>query len=138
MSEQVRSELSTRSPYWIDKHRYYELKHFCLQYPIWKRAYNALDGLSKKPDELIKIQNSGVSDPTAKCAESKLIFAEKIEMVEKTAKDLDLILGKYVLLAVTNGYSYDNLVARYGMPCSKGTYYDLYRRFFYELSKKRN
>ena len=32
-----RPELSKKSPYWIDKHRYYELKHFCLQYPLWKK-----------------------------------------------------------------------------------------------------
>lgn len=28
----VRCELSGTNKYWISKHRYYELKHFCLQY----------------------------------------------------------------------------------------------------------
>lgn len=31
-------ELSERNPYYISKHRYYELKHFCLQYPEWEEA----------------------------------------------------------------------------------------------------
>ena len=42
MATEIRPELSEKNPYWIGKHRYYELKHFCLQYPIWKKAYNAL------------------------------------------------------------------------------------------------
>lgn len=37
MSTAIRPELSKSSKYWIDRHRYYELKHFCLQYPIWKK-----------------------------------------------------------------------------------------------------
>lgn len=35
MSKNLRHpELSEKNPYWIERHRYYELKHFCLQYPI--------------------------------------------------------------------------------------------------------
>ena len=49
MATEIRPELSEKNPYWIGKHRYYELKHFCLQYPIWKKAYNALLGLSNYP-----------------------------------------------------------------------------------------
>ena len=33
MGTQIRPELSEKNLYWIDRHRYYELKHFCLQYP---------------------------------------------------------------------------------------------------------
>lgn len=36
MRNDMRPELSQKNPYWIGKHRYYELKHFCLQYPIGK------------------------------------------------------------------------------------------------------
>lgn len=46
MGTTIRPELSEKNPYWIERHRYYELKHFCLQYPIWKKAYAALDGLA--------------------------------------------------------------------------------------------
>lgn len=48
MGTTLRAELSEKNPYWIEKHRYYELKHFCLQYPIWKKAYAALDGTNTK------------------------------------------------------------------------------------------
>ena len=43
MGTTIRPELSEKNPYWIEKHRYYELKHFCLQYPIWRKAYSVLD-----------------------------------------------------------------------------------------------
>ena len=38
MATVLRSELSPKNKYYIDKHRYYELKHFCLQYPEWKQT----------------------------------------------------------------------------------------------------
>lgn len=43
MATMIRPELSRNNKYWISKHRYYELKHFCLQYPLWKSAYAAFD-----------------------------------------------------------------------------------------------
>lgn len=39
MSTVLRAELSRKNRYWISKHRYYELKHFCLQYPEWKKFH---------------------------------------------------------------------------------------------------
>lgn len=45
-------ELSERNPYYISKHRYYELKHFCLQYPEWEEAMAILNGWKSRPEEL--------------------------------------------------------------------------------------
>lgn len=52
MGNIIRAEVSENNPYWIEKHRYYELKHFCLQYPIWKRNYVSLDGLSSRSSSI--------------------------------------------------------------------------------------
>lgn len=46
MGTTIRPEISKKNRYWIDKHRYYELKHFCLQYPTWKKAYLSLDNVT--------------------------------------------------------------------------------------------
>ena len=90
MSTIIRPELSTRSRYWIEKHRYYELKHFCLQYPIWKKARSALDGFSKMPINSIPISKTNlISSPTEKCAEARLFYSDRIDMVEKIAKETD-------------------------------------------------
>lgn len=36
MTTTIRPEISYSSKYHISKHRYYELKHFCLQYHEWQ------------------------------------------------------------------------------------------------------
>lgn len=88
MSTTIRPELSEKNKYWIDHHRYYELKHFCLQYPAWKKAYGVLDGLSKRPnDNPILAKLNVVSDPTARCAVTKAYLAERIAMIEDVAED---------------------------------------------------
>lgn len=85
MSTAIRPELSKSSKYWIDRHRYYELKHFCLQYPIWKKAAQLLDALSKSPSLLEEYIKSGrISDPTVDCAEARsFIWIELICLSER-------------------------------------------------------
>lgn len=138
MGTVLRPELSEKNKYWINRHRYYELRHFCLQYPIWRKAYAALDGLSRRPSDLLVIEKSGVSDPTARCAVSKAFFSDRMEMVEGAAKECDPELGRYILAGVTEGLSYDRLHAKHGVPCCKEVYYALYRRFFWLLNRARN
>ncbi|MEY8515371.1 hypothetical protein AALC25_00315 [Lachnospiraceae bacterium 29-84] len=134
----VRSGLSEKNRYWIERHRYYELKHFCMQYPIWKSAYVALDGLSRKPSDLSAFSGAGeCGDPTAKCAVAKAFYSKRMEMLEQVAADADQDLAKYILKGVTEGVSYNCLKSRLGIPCSKDTYYDRYRRFFWLLNKVR-
>lgn len=135
----LKPELSTKNQYWISKHRYYELKHFCLQYPTWKKAHDALDGLSKRPEDLMifKVRH-GISDPTGNCAVSKAAFREKMFMIEESARQADPELASYILKAVTEGLSYENLQAMLIVPCSRETYYDRYRKFFWHLNRLRD
>ena len=136
MPTTIRPELSEKNPYWIEKHRYYELKHFCLQYPIWMKARAALSGLSQKPMDTV-IQARSYGDPTAKCVEARAFYSERMELIEKVAAETDAELGDYILQAVTQGISYDHLRARVNVPCCKDVYYELYRRFFWILNRER-
>lgn len=138
MGTTIRPELSQKNPYWLEKHRYYELKHFCLQYPIWKKAYSSLDGLATRPsDSSMFIATNTLSDPTANCAIAKTFYSERLDMIKRVAKETDPTLANYILEAVTEGWSYDILKARLEIPCCKDVYYDLYRRFFWLLNKER-
>ena len=138
MSTVVRPELSARNRYWIEKHRYYELKHFCLQYPTWKKARYALDGFEKMPANFAPVSKTNIiSNPTEKCVEARLFYSNRIDMVEKIAKETDDCLYDYILKAVTEGISYDSLRIRLDIPCCKEAYYNLYRRFFWLLSMER-
>ena len=139
MSTVIRPELSDKNEYWIEKHRYYELKHFCLQYPIWKKAYAALDGLSARPADLLAPDKFGhVSDPTAKCAEAKAFYSKRMDLIEQTTKETDDRMWNYILLGVTEGMSFEKLRARTNIPCGKEAYYIMYRRFFWLLNKVRD
>lgn len=135
----VRAEVSLRNKYYIDKHRYYELKHFCLQYPAWKKAYADLDDLSVSLSSIERVPTSNLpGDPTAKRAMMKSYYAEKIYLIEKSAKDADRYLYKYILKGVTEELSYTYLKFKLGIPCGKDMYYDRCRRFFWLLSEARN
>lgn len=138
MGTTLRAELSEKNPYWIEKHRYYELKHFCLQYPIWKKVYASLDGLSGHSTSFTTmVVSSTLGDPTAKIGIAKTYYSDRIKMIERTAMQTDPSLSIYILQGVTEGWSYDILKARLEIPCCKDTYYELYRRFFWLLNKER-
>lgn len=139
MSTNVRPEVSQKNPYYLERERYYELKHFCRQYPIWKKAYAALDGLSKRPADLEQFIRPGkTGDPTARCAEARASYATKIEMVEKCAKEASPTLSRYIMSYATKGDGYSVLKIRDHIPCGKDMFYDVVRKFFWLLSKIRD
>ena len=137
MGTTIRPELSEKNKYWVEKHRYYELKHFCLQYPIWKKAYLSLDGLSKRPhDAGIKVSTTP-GGPTERCGIAKSFYSNRMELLEEVAMQTDPDLHRYILKAVTEGLSYEYLKLNMDIPCCRDTYYDRYRRFFWLLNKFR-
>lgn len=139
MATMIRAEISEKNKYWISKHRHYELKHFCLQYPTWKKLYSEFDDPSIPLSMIDKMPTSNIpGDPTAVRALMKAHYGEKIALVEKTALETDLYLYKYIIKAVTENLSYTYLKTKLDIPCGKDMYYDRYRRFFWLLSNARN
>lgn len=138
MATVLRAELSPKNKYYIDKHRYYELKHFCLQYPEWKRAYAELEDLSIPLVTMERVSTSNLpSDPTAKRALLKFFYSERIKLIERTAIETDPYLYSYIIKGITEARSYTYLKSKLGMPCGKDMYYDRYRRFFWLLNETR-
>lgn len=134
----VKSNISESNPYWIHKHRYNELKYFCLQYENWRFFYSRLLEATHRGVSGYISTNKYQSEPTALQASKLLFFSERIEMVEKASKLSDEKIGPYILKAVTRGMSYDTLNASNYIPCSRSEYYNLYRKFFWILDKIRN
>lgn len=138
MSTIITPEISKKNKYWIDKHRHYELKHFCMQYPKWKEAYSNLNDTCISTSVFDKIPSGNLpSNPTVRRAVLRVYYAERIDLIEKTAINADQYLHKYILKAVTENLSYAYLKARLDIPCSRDMYYDRYRRFFWLLSEAR-
>lgn len=139
MATKIRAEVSLKNKYWIDKHRHYELKHFCLQYPMWKKAYADFDNPSIPLSTIERVPTSNIpGDPTAKRALMKAHYLERIDLIEKVAKDADRYLYAYILKAVTENLSYTYLKSKLDIPCGRDMYYDRYRRFFWLLNEARN
>lgn len=139
MATVIRPEISEKNKYYIDKHRYYELKHFCLQYKEWKKAYESCNDAVIFASNLERHSTSGIpSDLTAKYAIRKAHYGSRIKLIEKAAMDADDYLYPYILKAVTEGLSYTHLKARLDIPCGRDMYYDRYRKFFWLLSEMRD
>lgn len=94
----------------LSKHRYYELKHFCLQYPEWKKLYFDADGWS------------GNGDTTSRDGIKRGDLKTYMELVESCAR----LTGADILALVTEEGRSIPAELRYA-----------YRRFFWELSRKR-
>lgn len=138
MGTVIRPEISAKNKYWISKHRHYELKHFCLQYGDWKRAYINCKESVIFASNVDRIPSSNThSDLTAKYATKCAYYSERIQLIERAAKEADEFLYPYILKAVTEGLSYTYLKSRLDIPCGKDMYYDRYRKFFWILSELR-
>ena len=139
MTTLIRPEVSKSNKYWISKHRHYELKHFCLQYPEWKKAYVDQTGLLVSSLSFERSGTSNIpSDLTSKYAMKRAYYGDRINLIEKVAMDADKELYTYILKAVTEGLSYSYLKSKMNIPCGKDLYYDRYRRFFWLLNGVRN
>lgn len=138
MGTNIRPELSKRNAYRLDKDRYYELKHFCLQYPSWRAAYLNIDALARDHGLRERLADTNtIPDITARCAEEKAYFMDRMKMIQDCCRLADPELADYIFKAVTRNLSYTYLKTRLDIPCSKDTYYDRYHKFFWHLSAAR-
>lgn len=140
MSTVISPEITEKSPWWIPRQRYCELKHFCLQYPDWKIVLKMLDGYqySSELSEIPKTETNRVYDPVGEEAIVRASLNRKVEMVEKAAQTAGADLQDYILKGITEGIPYVVLRTQLTIPCCKNDYYDMYRKFFWVLDKLRD
>ena len=109
-----------------------------MQYALWKATYQVLEHEGIRSLDLSGyLPTSEISDPTAKTAIAKSYFGSRIHMIENIAAEADDSLAEYLIKGITEGWSYDILKARMNIPCCKDVYYNVYRRFFWLLSRER-
>lgn len=135
MSTVIRPELSEKNENWIPRHRYYELKHFCMQYNSWQKILAEKDIYPRIIYSEIKTE---YGNPTEKFVIERERYVRYVGLVDRAANMTDPVLGNYILKGIINGVSYDALKSRLNIPCGKDIYYEMYRRFFAILDKIRN
>lgn len=141
MSTVIRAEVSTANPYYITKHRYYELKHFCMQYKEWEKNVNYLTSnlptLSSASVKHYTGHNTCKSDKTAKIGMLLAEYTGNIKLINECCRETDPYLANFILKSVTEGLSYTTLRTVHNIPCGKDYFYERYRKFFWILSNKR-
>jgi len=139
MGTDIRPEISKNSKYWISRHRFYELKHYCLQYPEWKKLYSALEEKSLPKGVCYEciVQQSGLSNPTADIGSLRAEYSKKIDMIDLIVNTADPELASYILKAVTEEVPFIYMETVLHIPCSRDTFYERYRKFFWLLSSVR-
>ena len=137
MSTRIRPETSKKNPYYISKHRQYELKHFVMQYPEWEGKLKELSGLVKVPcTDDDKIIPGSVSDKTGDTAVLRELYSRNIDMVIKAAEETHPRYGLIIAKNVICEQTYRDWSE--GQMLSRDEYYRLYRKFFYILDKLRD
>ena len=134
MGTVIRAEISKKGKWWISKHRYYELKHYCLQYKEMKEELDACIRVSGSFCDISSL-NPGEGDRTGNTAVKRAYLSRRIDMIEQAALEADGDIYKWLLKGVTEGYTYEYLHSVLGMPCSRSVYYDRYRKFFWCLAR---
>ena len=133
MGNHEKTELSKKNQHYVSKHRYLELKHFCLQYPEWVEELREIDGMVGRGGGEIKGDRQA-SDPTADAAMRRMILQKNIDLVRRAVQETDSSLFYWLFLAVTEERSYTYLKEIKGIPCSRDTFYRRYREFFWIIS----
>lgn len=128
MSTLIRAEMSSKSKYYISKHRYYELKHYCLQYNEWMEEWRSIAGFS----------NGLIFDPTSAAAVKRDELTSKMKQIEAIALSTDDSIGEYIFEAVTTEKTYTYFKTVKNIPCGKDFFYERYRRFFWLLDRVRD
>lgn len=123
--------------YGINKFRYRELYYFCLQYQSWIDELNYKTSTVKSVEITDMPLTHSNSSATERLAIRRSELQSKCELIEQTAIETDSKLYRYIIKAVTEehvGFNY--LVTVMDMPCSRNTFYERRRRFYYLLDKK--
>lgn len=136
-TQKYRSKLSKKNPYYISEHRYLELKHYCLQLPEWEKELRETGSFLKGIEYKDQVQ-APLSDPTSSIAIRRLELMSNIYLIKNVCRLADPELSDYIFESVTRGRSYEYLQTKLNIPCSRNTFYDRYRRFFWLLSKENN
>ena len=135
MSTKIRPKLSLKNKYYISKERYYELKHFCLQYSEWCREISKLKLFRSTELTGMPIDHN-VADPTGDIAVKIARLTKRIDVLKEAIGMLEPWISGYIFEAVTNGRTYEYFQGL-GIACGRVYFYDRYHEFFWHLDKVR-
>lgn len=125
-----------KNMYYIPKEDYLTAVHYALRYPLWLAELNdARDTSTAIRYDKDKVQTSPSDDTILNAAVRASEISEKVSLINNTiclcADGMDI----YLRMGVCYGLTFEQLKTK-GIPCERKKYYQIRRKFYYELSKK--
>lgn len=132
MEKKKRLRNMTWDDYGISKHRYQELKAFCLQYDEKKNKIKY--GLSSVNHDGTT-GSGGVGRPTEQQAINNERYTKDCHMIEEAAIRANPVIWKYIIKSVTQGLPYEFIEYddEFGRITVGKTDFYAYRRLFYSF-----
>jgi len=128
--------LSDKNKYSLPKEDYLTAIHYSLRYPMWvEELRTAADTGSAIRYDRDKVQTSNSSDPTYEVAIRMADLQGRIDMVDEIIKEVAQGMDSFLRLGVCHGLTFEQLKAK-NMPCERDKYYNMRRRYYYELAQK--
>ena len=116
---------------------YSELKAFCLQYEEKKRRLADVYGGGWGHRTEMPRGNT-CADPTAHRAEIAAKLSNDVELIEKTAKEVDDSIATYLLKNVTQEWTWDAMKLHDNIPIGRRQFYAARKRFVFLLALKKD
>ena len=123
--------------YGISKHRYNELKEFCMQYTEWRDELKYKTDTVKSKRITDMPQPTSGEDATAALAVRRLELEDKCKIVEQTAIEASGDMYQYIIKSVTEDVPCWYLEDIMGMPYCRSDFYACRRYFFFLLDKNK-
>lgn len=124
------------SKYFVPKETFLTVVHYCRQYPGWleelRRGPDMVKAIDYQKD---RVQVSPSSDQLERVAIRRAALYEKLRSVEYTAEIVAGDLAGWLIKGVCYGHPYHYLQQK-GIPCGKDLYYQLRRRFYFEMAQR--
>ena len=115
---------------------YSELKAFCLQYNEKRKRLKDLYGFTSERDPGMPKGNM-CADPTAHRAEVAAKLSTDVELIEKTAQEVDASIANYLLKNVTEEWTWDAMKLHYNIPIGRRQFYAARKNFFFLLALRK-
>ena len=128
-------ELSQKNKYYIPREDYLTAIHYSLRYPLWLAELDdARDTATAIRYDKDKIQTSPNGDMVFNAASRAIQISEKVQLIDGIIQMCADDLEYFLRLGVCYGLTFNQLKSK-GMPCEHKKYYEMRRRYYYELSR---
>lgn len=142
----MKTTLSTKNPYYLDKERIYELRWFCRQYDSWMEnatniLYSQVYSASLFP-HFSSLPAPGEETNVERAMRLREFYLKRVKCVDDClllAANNDKVLADFIGICVRQEKSYDVLNTLFPGRISVGRdeFYNRVRKFFYILDKER-